>query len=172
MLLFVQSVQIARAKTTYESMRGYIDNGSRASEAITAAMTAGSTTLSGAQLSPSQDTDTHHEHKHGHKAGFFGQWKKLLGLDTFMATAQGGLSEGVSNWGQNPFSRGVYTNCKDFWCDPAPIFGQRDIGVAMLDGEVINYAQMYQTPPRMKMRRQRHGTEGLDYQSVDTADIV
>ena len=171
MLLFVQSVQIARAKTTYESMRGHIDHGSRASDTITAALTSGSTSLDGAQLSSDGGSHMHHGHRHGFGGGFFAQWKKLLGLDTFMATAQGGLDRSPSNRDQNPFSRGIYTNCKDFWCDPAPLFGQRDVGAAILDGEPIDYTKMYEAPPRMKFRRRHEGEDAM-YQSITTDNIV
>ena len=170
MLLFVQSVQIARAKTTYESMQGHMDHGS--SEAITAALTAGSTSLNGAQISSNGNLDIRHTHGHGHAEGFFSRWKKLLGLDTFVATAQSGINNGSSNREQNPFSRGTYTNCKDFWCDPAPVFGQREAGAAMLNGEPVNYTRMYEMPPRLKVRRQQDRAEDLVYQSVSSDDIV
>lgn len=159
MLLFVQFVQIARATTTYEAMRGHTDHGSRASEAITAALTSGSTSMSGAALS----SDSHHGHRH---EGCFAQWKKLLGLDTFVATAQGGIEGGRARRRGNPYSRGIITNCKDFWFDPAPIFKARQPGDAMLDGEIVNYTRMYETPPRMKVRR------GDQYQSLDGDDAV
>ena len=172
MLLIVQLVQISRATTTYENMRGHGGQGSLASEAITAALTSGSTSLSGAQL----DSPSGHSHGHGHhhKEGCFAQWKKLLGLDTFLATAQDGLEGSRRNRRrQNPFSRGIIMNCKDFWCDPAPFFGKRDTGVAMLDGQVVNYTRMYETPPRMKVRRSRNSDgDGGQYHSVDNDNNV
>ncbi|MCJ1434935.1 palmitoyltransferase akr1 [Xylographa pallens] len=174
MLLFVQLVQISRATTTYENMRGHGSQGSRASEAITAALTSGSTSMGGAQLDPPSSDSHGHGHGHHHKEGYFAQWKKLLGLDTFLATAQDGL-EGSrrSRRRQNPFSRGVITNCKDFWCDPAPVFGKRDNGAAMLDGQVVNYARIYETPPRMKVRRSRNNDgDGGRYHSVENDNIV
>lgn len=180
MLLVVQLVQISRAQTTYENMRGHsIHHGSRASEAITSALTAGTTTLSGAQLTssglgPDPAIAPGHRHGHAHKEGWFAQWKKLLGLDTFMATAQDGLdaSGGRSRRQKNPFSRGVVRNCKDFWCDPAPYFGKRQTGAAMLDGEVVNYTRMYETPPRMKMTRPRQDVGGAMYHNVAGDDSV
>ncbi|MCJ1395950.1 palmitoyltransferase akr1 [Xylographa bjoerkii] len=174
MLLFVQLVQISRATTTFENMRGHDRQGSRASEAITAALTSGSTSMSGAQLNPPNSDPHGHGHSHHPKEGYFAQWKKLLGLDTFLATAQDGL-EGSrrSRRRQNPFSRGIITNCKDFWCDPAPIFGKRDTGTAMLDGQVVNYARMYETPARMKVRRSRNSDgDGGQYHSVDNENNV
>ena len=177
MLLLVQSVQIARAKTTYEQMGGNINHGSQASEAITSALTAGTTSMDGAQLTNSgmgpNPAVSAGARPHVHKEGFFAQWKKLLGLDTFVATAAGGLEGGNrSRRRRNPFSRGIITNCKDFWCDPAPYFGKRDNGAAMLGGDVINYTRMYETPPRMKMRRpQQDGDSGM-YHSVGSDDAV
>lgn len=184
MLLVVQLVQISRGQTTYESMhRHSMHHGSRASEAITSALTSGTTTLAGAQLTgsgmgpdPALAPDHGHGHGHGHAhgEGWFAQWKKLLGLDTFLATAQGGLaaSGGRSRRQQNPFSRGVVRNCKDFWFDPAPYFGARESGAAMLDGDVVNYTRMYEPPPRMKARRPRQDAERALYHNVAGDDAV
>lgn len=173
MLLVVQLVQISRAQTTYENMHGHsMHHGSQASQAITSALVAGTTTLSGAQLTgsghrPDPALAPGHRHGHGHNEGWFAQWKKLLGLDTFMATAQDGLdASGRSRRQKNPFSRGIVRNCKDFWLDPAPYFGKREAGAAMLDGEVVNYTRMYEMPSRMKMRRPRQDNDGAMYHSV------
>ncbi|KAI4200887.1 MAG: hypothetical protein LQ348_001704 [Seirophora lacunosa] len=175
MLFIVQAVQIARAMTTYESMGGHKHRGSPASQAITSAITAGTTSLSGASLTDAgMGPDPvvaagSSDRAHFRKEGFFAQWKKLLGLDTFIATATG--RSGRRKRG-NPFSRGVITNCKDFWGDPAPYFGQRENGAAMLNGEVINYTRLYETPSKLTMRRtgpqQEHGL----YHSVATEDAV
>ncbi len=175
MLLVVQLVQISRAQTTYENMRGHsMHHGGRASEAITSALTAGTTSLNGAQLTgsglgPNPALPEGHPRHH---TGWFAQWKKLLGLDTFMATAQDGLdaSGGRLKRQQNPFSRGVIRNCKDFWCDPAPYFGKRKSGTAMLDGEIVDYAKMYEPPPRMKARRSRQEQNVALYHSVGGDD--
>jgi hypothetical protein len=171
MLLFVQLVQISRATTTWESMRGNHHQSSRVGEAMTGAFTAGTTTMNGAQLGPQGHgpdpaiSDAHgHGHRHGR--GWFDQWKKILGLDTFVATASSGLEVRRGN----PFSRGVVTNCKDFWCDPAPYFGQREVGAAMLGGDVVNYTRMYETPSRMKLRSRRD--DGGVYHSVEGDDVV
>ena len=175
-LLIVQSVQIARGLTTYESMRGNMHHSSDASAAITSALTAGSTSLGGAQLTDTgvgpNPTLPHGPHRHHHKEGCFSQWKKLLGLDAFIATATGGLEGGRSRRRGNPFSRGVIVNCKDFWCDPAPYFGQRENGAAMLGGDVVNYTRMYETPSRMKFRRPQEGGQGGVYHSVGDDDAV
>lgn len=175
MLLAVQMVQVARAQTTYESMRGHMHQGTQASQAITSALTTGSTSLEGAQLSNAGmgPNPAIPPGRHQHKEGCFSQWKKLLGLDTFVATAIGG-SEGGNGLRRrgNPYSRGIFTNCKDFWCDPAPYFGKRETGAAMLDGEVVNYTRMYETPPRMKLRRPRQDEDGSVYHSVGSEDAV
>ncbi|KAI9826321.1 MAG: palmitoyltransferase akr1 [Thelocarpon impressellum] len=175
MLLVVQLVQIARAQTTYENMSGRNHHGSRPSEAIASAVTAGATSLEGAQLT----ADGHgpapalagpgRQHSHARDEGCFAHWKKLLGLDTFVATALGGYN-GPQRMqrNRNPFSRGLVANCKDFLCDPAPVFGKRNSGAALLGGERINYAQMYESPPRMRVRS---GGNAL-YQSVAGDDAV
>jgi len=180
MLLFVQLVQISRAMTTWENMRGAHHPSGKASEAITSALTTGTTSLAGAQLGgPGQGpnpalppTHAHGGHNHNHKAGCFAQWKKILGVDTFVETAFHG-SEGGNNRprrNRNPFSRGVIANCKDFWCDPAPVFGKRENGVAMLGGNTVNYTQMYETPSRMTPRES--GDTSGAYESVNHDDVV
>jgi hypothetical protein len=161
MLLVVQTVQIARAVTTYENMKGaHLDHGSSASVAITSALATGST-LAGAQLvsggsglDPSDMSSESHGHHH-HHTGCFNQWKKLLGIDTFVETALHGYNGKKTSprKKRNIFSRGCMRNCKDFWCDIAPIFGKRPSGMAFLDGEVINYTELYE-PPLRPMSRQ------------------
>jgi len=183
MLLFVQLVQISRAMTTYENMRSSHGHGGKASEAITSALTAGTTSMAGAQLGgPGHGPDpalppTHAPHAHHHKQGCFATWKKILGVDTFVETALHGY-EGSRNRNartrkpRNPFSRGVIGNCKDFWCDPAPIFGNRENGTAVLSGEVVNYTKMYETPMTMTTRPRSAGYAGGVYESVPADDVV
>ncbi|KAI9803284.1 MAG: hypothetical protein M1825_002075 [Sarcosagium campestre] len=178
MLLIVQLVQIARAQTTFENMQAHMhpEDFHNPSSAITTALVAGTASVEGAQLQPggagpgpgaeaaAAATSSHARHRHPHRhphQGWFSSWKKLLGLDTFVATARGGLDPSSSRRKQNPFSRGMLTNCKDFWCDPAPVFGSRETGAAMLDGTIVNYARMYESPPRMRLRDRRDA-----YQSV------
>ncbi|KAL8935955.1 MAG: hypothetical protein Q9216_005171, partial [Gyalolechia sp. 2 TL-2023] len=174
MLLIVQSVQIARALTTYESMRSHAHRSSPAAAAITSAITAGTTSLRGASLTDSgvgPDPVAPPGLRGGvspRKEGYFAQWKKLLGLDTFIATATG--RSGRRKRG-NPFSRGVFTNCRDFWFDPAPYFGQRESGAAMLDGEAINYTRIYESPSRIKTRRAREQGGGA-YQSLKLSQVA
>ena len=106
---------------------------------------------------PRLATDTRTWHHHHHNGGWFGQWKKILGIDTFVETAFHGY-EGRKNRSRqqrNPYSVGCIQNCKDFWCDPAPLFGKRENGEAVLGGEPVNYTMMYETP--MPYRRTRGG---------------
>ncbi|KAI9734514.1 MAG: palmitoyltransferase akr1 [Cirrosporium novae-zelandiae] len=148
MLLIVQSVQIARAQTTYENMRSHtsVSQSSHAAAAITSSLS-GASSMTGAGPDPASHPNHHHHD------GFFTQWKKLLGLDTFLATATDTRNSRAGRRGRNPWSRGCFTNCKDFWCDPAPYFGKRESGSGMLDGEIVNYERMYEVPLRMKRRR-------------------
>lgn len=171
MLMFVQLVQISRAMTTWENMSGTgHSHGSKASVAITSALTTGTTTRAGAQIGDSgMGPDpalppTHAPGHHHHKEGCFKQWKKILGVDTFVETATGK----TNNSHRNPFSTGCIGNCKDFWCDPAPVFGKRENGSAMLGGRVVDYTAMYETPRPMTMRSRG----GAAYESLGTDDSV
>ncbi|KAH1902332.1 palmitoyltransferase akr1 [Aspergillus fumigatus] len=155
MLCAVQLVQISRNQTTYENMRGHsIDRSYPSSRAFASAITAGTTSLEAAGLSatgqgPNPALARGHSHR-GRRHGCLQQWSSLLGIDTFFATARDGLRDGPrADRPKNPFSRGIITNCRDFWCDPAPYFGKREPGTAMLGGEIVNYNQMYEVPMRM-----------------------
>lgn len=165
MLCAVQSVQIARNQTTYENMRGHmsLDHPHGASRAITSALVSGTTSVEAAGLTasgqgpnPTVPSGARHPRSRG---GFFAAWKKLLGLDTFVATAT------RPRRGKNPFSRGAITNCRDFWCDPSPVLKKREDGKALLDGEVVDYYHMYETPLRM-----RATPGGRGYTSVASED--
>ncbi|GAQ06916.1 palmitoyltransferase akr1 [Aspergillus lentulus] len=155
MLCAVQLVQISRNQTTYENMRGHsIDRSYPSSRAFASAITAGTISLEAAGLSaagqgPNPALARGHSHR-GRRHGCLQQWSSLLGIDTFFATARDGLRDGPhADRPKNPFSRGIFTNCRDFWCDPAPYFGKREPGTAMLGGEIVNYNQMYEAPMRM-----------------------
>jgi palmitoyltransferase ZDHHC13/17 len=73
---------------------------------------------------------------------------------------------------QNPFSRGVFMNCRDFWCDPAPYFGKRMVGDAMLGGEIVNYARMYDVPLRTTGRGMRYQEVGGGGEEVEVEEGV
>jgi palmitoyltransferase len=177
MLMFVQFVQISRALTTYENMRGSHHSHGKASEAITSALTTGAASWSGAQVGstgmgpdpalPPTHAPGHHHH---HKAGCFAQWKKVLGIDTFTETALEGFGGNKSRPRQarNPFSHGCLGNCKDFWCDPAPIFGKRENGSALLGGQAVDYTSMYESP-RLATRRRGDGDV---YEAVASEETV
>ncbi|KAI1854758.1 hypothetical protein JX266_000876 [Neoarthrinium moseri] len=168
MLLFVQFVQVARAMTTYENMYG-INDGS-------AANLMHNFTSTGAPLDPSHPdalaappsaahdplgNRSHHGHKHGR--GFLQQWSRILGVDTFIetATGRGAATAKKQRKKKNPYSRGYVQNCKDFWCDPAPMFGRRETGDAVVGGQRVNWAETYESPAAMELggRRGRGGYE-------------
>lgn len=157
--------------TTYENMRGtHHSHGSRASEAITSALAA--RPVNRTQLSRDPDPALAEIHTDHHsKTGCFAQWKKILGVDTFVETAFHGYEGNAARRrNRNPFSRGCLQNCKDFWCDPAPIFGSRENGAAMLNGEIVNYTNIYEAPLRMGMRTRRARDQAGSYEFVATDD--
>ncbi|OQE93711.1 hypothetical protein PENNAL_c0005G11614 [Penicillium nalgiovense] len=173
MLCAVQLVQISRNQTTYENMRGHhIDRSYPSSQAFASAMTAGTTSMEAAGLSTSgqgPNPALRGPPPHRRKTGCIKQWSSLLGIDAFWTTAKDGLRDGPqAARPRNPFSRGVVTNCRDFWCDPAPLFGKRQTGAAMLGGEVINYHDMYETP--MRMHTGNRSGDGPGYRSVASED--
>jgi hypothetical protein len=86
------------------------------------------------------------------KHGPFEAWKRLLGVDTFVAVAWHGRGSPQANQAaryRNPFSRGCVTNCKDFWGDDGPLFGSRDSGMAKFGGGTVDYTSMYDVPQPM-----------------------
>jgi palmitoyltransferase ZDHHC13/17 len=162
MLLFVQFVQVSRAMTTYENMFGIQD------AALTSAFTSTGTPLdpqhpSLAPQEPAGGQDGHgHAHGHKHKGGWVKQWARLLGVDPFIETVRGrGAATGNKKRRKgNPYSRGCVTNCRDFWCDPQPIFGQRETGAAVLGGDAVNYSEMYESPRQMELGGGGGGARG------------
>ena len=173
MLLFVQFVQVSRAMTTYENMYGVDYHGSAAG--LQSAFTS-----TGAPLDPGRvivargaadggQGHDHGHHGHSHGGGFLKQWSKILGVDTFIETATGrsaGTGRNAASKKRNPYSRGCVTNCKDFWCDPAPVFGRRETGSAMLGGQTINYTAMYESPRVMEAKRRAGGYESVAAEEV------
>lgn len=169
MLLLVQLVQIARAQTTWEFMtsgRRHHGHDNKITSAVTSAIATGATTMEGAQLlstprgpDPAAETSGGHHHpSHRHRRGgndtCFSRMKKLLGVDVLVHTAQDARNPARRRRG-NPFSRGILTNCNDFWCDPAPVFKENVIndGEALLGGARVDYYRMYEAPPRMHAGR-------------------
>jgi palmitoyltransferase ZDHHC13/17 len=189
MLLFVQFVQVSRAMTTYENMFG-VDRhgaGSLASSFTSTGVALGDAAMhppSGSAAQPDAGVDPHAGHAHGpggHKhgsGGFLKTWSRLLGVDAFVETAMGrGAAVGNTNKKRrrrNPYSHGLVANCKDFWCDPAPVFGRRENGAAALDGAVVNYTEMYETPTGMDAMRPRSGggaRRGGGYEAVAAEEV-
>lgn len=176
MLLVVQLVQISRNQTTFENMKRHsieynLPNPS--SRALTSALTTGSTSFEAGGLSSSgmgpNPVAAAPPASNRARGGCFAQWKKLLGLDTFMATASDGLTDrNRQRSRENVFSRGVITNCKDFFGDPAPYFGKRSSGKGMLGGEIVDYSQLYDAPLRTRAR----GARGMVYRTVPGEDGV
>lgn len=173
MLVFVQLIQIARALTTRENMKGH-DHFSTVAEVVTSAAVAGTTSLEGAQV----ESDTangpgpgaaRRAHNHARKQGLLQQWKTLLGLDTFLATAMYGsrAEEVMAQQRRNPWTRGVTVNCSDFFCDPAPVFGKRQSGQGLLGGQPIDWTATYEIPPREPMQARSGG-----YETVATDEEV
>jgi palmitoyltransferase len=160
MLLFVQFIQVSRAMTTYENMFGV--NHARSAASLASAFTSTGAPLdpgsappppAGSDIGPHAPSDGH-GHRHGHRhGGFLKHWARLLGVDTFIETARGrgAAAGGKRKSNRNPFSRGCLANCRDFWCDPAPVFGRRETGAAVLGGVPVNYTEMYERPSVMDL---------------------
>ncbi|KAF2259862.1 palmitoyltransferas-like protein akr1 [Lojkania enalia] len=169
MLLVVQLLQVARNLTTYESMRGHLTSHTPA-DALTSFVTTGDTSQDVADGSAptagfgsGQDTGEG-ARKKPQKHSNWEHWKRLLGLDTFVATALQGSQASQARQQGNPFSRGVITNCKDFWCDGAPLFKRKESGYARIGGDRVDYTRLYEVP---KMRYQRAGGR---YETVATEE--
>lgn len=150
MLLFVHLTQVGRAITTYETMKGQVHAGP-----LMTAVTTGSISADGAQIGPSgggpDPTGSALNPQRKAKEGCLTQWSRLLGLDTFYTVAFQGY-KGVRDKDaaarqkkSNPFSRGMFRNCQDFWMD-GPFFGRKDGGHALLGGESVDYTSMYDVP--------------------------
>ncbi|KAL7275745.1 palmitoyltransferase akr1 [Rhizina undulata] len=175
MLLIVQLVQIARAQTAYESMhRSRRREDTKYAAAVATAIAGGSTSFEGAQVGPSDRGSDPAAHRHGgrDREGCFSRCKKLLGIDAFVHTAQDARAGGNRRREPNPFSRGLVTNCKDFWCDPSPLLrsgGSERGGRALLGGEGVDYFHMYETPPRMRFGRD---ARGMRYQRIGDDEEV
>ncbi|KAK5163203.1 palmitoyltransferase akr1 [Saxophila tyrrhenica] len=165
MLLFVHLTQVGRALTTFETMKGHGQVGP-----LMTAMTTGSTT-EGAQVGlAGSGPDPVGSHKHGKskkKEGCLTQWSRLLGLDAFYTIAFQGYKGAkdretpAARKPSNPFSRGVFRNCQDFWMD-GPIFGRKQDGQALLGGERVDYTALYDVP--------RGGMRYRGYESVPAVE--
>ncbi|KAF1733502.1 hypothetical protein MY5147_005502 [Beauveria neobassiana] len=159
MLVATQLIQVSRAMTTYENMMG-ISTGQNASTAFTS---------TGAPLDPNHPaisaSPASAPAAAKRQGGKLRSWCRLLGVDPFIETIAGrGAATGKNRRKKkNPYSRGCLLNCKDFWFDPAPIFGQRDNGTALLGGDKVDYTEMYESPTLMQLTgmRARGGYEAV-----------
>jgi hypothetical protein len=173
MLLCVQMLQIARNLTTYESMRGHLHNHT-AADAVNSFVTTGATSqevAGGAGSAPTNGFGSGQDigeaaRPRAPKQSLWSQWKRLLGLDTFAAIALRGSAAGQPRARaarrENAFSRGMMTNCKDFFCDGSPVFSKKEGGYARLGGERVDYTRLYEVP-KMRYQRERAGER---YESV------
>lgn len=168
MLLFVHLTQVARAITTFETMKGHTQV-----SPLMAAVTTGSMSTEGAQINgPGAGPDPVQSGSHKKKEGCLSQWGKILGLDTFYTIAFQGYKGSKDNDASrrkqksNPFSRGIFRNCQDFWMD-GPTFGRKDSGKALLGGDTIDYTNMYDIPKGGM--RYRNGYEAVP--SVEEGEV-
>lgn len=175
MLLCVQLLQVTRNLTTYESMRGHLHSNT-AADALNTFVTTGDTSQDVAEgnapttgFGSGQDTGDAPSRSQHQPHSILDQWKRLLGIDSFWATAVQGSQAGQRRRVDgNPWSRGVITNCKDFWCDGAPVFKKKESGYARLAGDRVDYTRLYEVP---KMRYARSaGGGGAAYEAVSAQD--
>ncbi|KAF4555667.1 DHHC palmitoyltransferase-like protein 3 [Elsinoe fawcettii] len=166
MLLAVHMTQIARAMTTYESMRGHVVS------PLTSALATGS-------LDPAASGATDGEAQKKKKEGWWATWKRLLGLDAVVSTAMYGsrAEEMRRQKRENPYSHGCLANCKDFWCDfgleeeegyggkgvmggVKGCFRRKQAGQGLLGGEKVDFRALYDVPSG-GMRYRRGGYESV-----------
>lgn len=148
MLLFVHLFQVAKNLTTFESMRN-----TNQVNPILSAMTTGTMSMDSAQVTGAgaETLDGHgHKHTHRKKEGCLTRWSKLIGLDTFLAIAFQGYKGSKTPKHKpvkknNPFTRGLFRNCQDFWMD-GPIFGRKESNKGLIGGQSVDYASMYEVP--------------------------
>jgi palmitoyltransferase ZDHHC13/17 len=176
MLLIVQLMQIARAQTTFESMRGHLHHSPHppsAAEALTNFAVTGAPSASDAQIGPGNRGPDPVHPPHRKKEGCFTQWKRLLGVDVFVNTAIHGSNADtmMRRQRQNPFTRGMATNCSEFWCDGTGLLGYRtESGVARLGGERVDYMRLYEAP--MMVYGGREGDGGGRYRGLAAEEVV
>ncbi|PNS20140.1 hypothetical protein CAC42_5590 [Sphaceloma murrayae] len=173
MLLAVHFVQIARAMTTFESMRGHTVS------PLTSALATGSLDPSVVGAGTLDPADPAAARKKG-KEGWWTTWKRLLGLDAVISTAMYGsrAEEMRRRETRNPYSRGCVGNCRDFWCDfgggeeggerngvvtgavKAFVGRKAESGMGLLGGERVDYRRLFEVPEGA-MRYRRGGYEAV-----------
>lgn len=167
MLLFVHLTQVARAITTLETMKGQGQLGPIMTAIATGAVSADGAQVNSSGSGPDPVGNGLHAHPHKKKEGCLSQWYRLLGLDTFYTIAfqgyKGARNKDASKRTEqsNPFTRGIFRNCQDFWMD-GPTFGRKASGKALLGGELIDYTNIYDAP--------RGGMRYGGYEAVPTAE--
>ncbi|EHY59408.1 palmitoyltransferase akr1 [Exophiala dermatitidis] len=183
MLLVVQTVQICKNQTTYENMRRHQHvqqhtHGRGAPPLLPlhqqypnrpGPVTQGATPAT-SSLNDTAAAATRLNPVPRRPDGCLTRWMKLLGLDAFLATASDASHGKLQSRTGNPYSRGVIGNCRDFWCDPAPIFGRRKNGMGYLGGEVVDYAHLYEVPLRLR-RSVNVGPGGMAYTRVAGEEV-
>jgi len=92
-----------------------------------------------------------------------------------MATAREGVSENSarsSRQNRNPWSRGLISNCTDFWCSGiGELFGGGKPGEGMLGGQRVDYFKMYETPARMRNTSGGRSAGGARYESLANEEV-
>lgn len=170
MLVVVQFVQVSRGQTTYEVMRGH-QHMSKPEAAVTSALISGAPSLDDAGLTErSLGNDSPPSTQPRRRQGFFDSWKRLLGIDTFVATAMHGSRSPQARQTRNPFSRGIITNLKDFFFDSGPLLRRRENGMAKLGGQRIDYTRLYDIPARSLTRSERHDDSEATHLHVDPGE--
>lgn len=182
MLLAVHLLQIARATTTFEAMRGHNVS------PLTAAIATGSTDtgLATAQPGtagigdPGSSASRSGKQKNKKNQGWWQTAKRLLGLDTVFATALYGsrAEERLAAQRRNPYNRGCVGNCVDFWADDRGggscvkgLVAREGQGRGVLGGQVVDYRRLYSVPASMRYRGA--GEEGIGLASaVDGGEEV
>lgn len=181
MLVVAQFLQISRAVTTRENMKGFDFEGPAA--AVTSAILTGTPSVEGAALTDRNEGPSGMHADAAASIGsnrpsrsWFRQCITMLGIDTFLQIALHGsrASDVRAQRRRNPFTRGLFQNLKDFFYDCEPIFKLRSEGKAMLGGEIVDYTTMYEAPPRRRTRIAPFQTPGGDivYQSVTTEESM
>ncbi|KAK4890207.1 palmitoyltransferase akr1 [Elasticomyces elasticus] len=169
MLLFVHLSQVARNITTYETMREQVHAGPIMTAVATGTLSANEAQLDISQ--PSAEAGAGPLHGHGHKRkakeGCLSQWSKLFGIDTFITIAFQGykgsqsLAERKRQKKGNPWTRGIFRNCQDFWMD-GPVMKRKVEGTkGLLGGEEVDYAFVYDVPRRGEGMSYRGGYESV-----------
>lgn len=168
MLLLTQLFQVSRGMTTYENMTG-IRTGSSTTTVLTS---------TGAPLDPSLVSADGSDGRSGGtgvgvKEGLVKQWSRLLGVDAFIETltGRGAATSKSRRRKRNPYNRGCVSNCRDFWCDPAPVFGTRESGSGLLGGDKVNYAELYESPMLMMRLGGRRGRGGYEALGTDEESL-